>query len=166
METARSHNKSHCLAVRPEDFLAIADALYRFGAGQDLRDRPLFESAFSLDATLDFTAVAKKLGVTIPVFEGRQAIAEIILSTTSMLDTTHSIANARVTSYDGQHATLFALIEAQHLPRGDHGRHLLLKNILDVALSKAGDAWVIDRMKFDNAWLTGDPDVLFRTNAS
>lgn len=110
--------------------------------------------------------MAKKLGATIPVFEGRQAISDIILSTTSVLDTTHSIANPRVTSYDGNNATLFALIEAQHLPRGDDSRHLLLKNILNVALSKAGDAWVIDRMTFDNAWLAGDPQVLFQTNAS
>ena len=30
-----------------DDQLAIVDALYRFGAGQDLRDRALFESAFT-----------------------------------------------------------------------------------------------------------------------
>jgi hypothetical protein len=166
MEMAQSHHKPHHLAVPPEDFLAIVDALYRFGAGQDLRDRPLFESAFSAEATLDFTAVAKKLGATIPVFEGRQAITDIILSTTSSLDTTHSIANPRITRYGGNHATLFALIEAQHLPRGYHSRHLLLKNIVDVDLSKTGEAWVIDRMRFDNAWLAGDPDVLFQANAS
>ena len=32
--------------VDPRDRAAIVDALYRFGAGQDLRDRALFESAF------------------------------------------------------------------------------------------------------------------------
>lgn len=149
MEAAQSHNKSKHLAIPPEDFTAIVDALYRFGAGQDLRDRLLFRSAFSRNATLDFTAVAKKLGVTILVFEGRQVIAETILSTTSTLDTTHTITNPRVIRYDGEHAKLFALIEAQHLPRGDHSRHLLLKNILDVELSKADGTWVIDRMKFD-----------------
>ncbi|PSH69530.1 hypothetical protein CU102_09180 [Phyllobacterium brassicacearum] len=158
METIASFDKSHYLAVPPEHFL--------FGAGQDLRDRTLFESAFSEHATLDFTAVAKKLGVTIPVFEGRQAITDIILQTTSRLDTTHSIANPRVTEYDREHARLFAMIEVQHLPHGDHSRHLLLKNILDVKLSKSGDAWVIDRMKFDNAWLAGNPAVLFEDGAS
>ncbi len=84
--------------------------------------------------------MAKKLGFTIPVFEGRKAIADIILQTTSRLDTTHSIANPRVTEYDGVDARLFAMIEAQHLPRGDHSRHLLLKNILDVKLAKSGNA--------------------------
>jgi len=38
-------------AVDPTDQLAIVDALYRFGAGQDLSDRALFESAFAHDAT-------------------------------------------------------------------------------------------------------------------
>lgn len=140
METAASLDKNHYLAVPPEDFLAMADALYQFGAGQDQRDRPLFESAFSGHATLDFTSVAKKLGVTIPVFEGRKAIVDVILQTTSRLDTTHSIANPQVTEYDGVYARLSAMIEAQHLPRGDHSRHLLLKNILDVKLAKTGDA--------------------------
>lgn len=149
------------VAVPFEDRTAIIDALYRFGAGQDLRDRALFESAFSDDAKLDFTGPAQRLGVTIPVFEGRQAIADIVLSTTSKLDTTHSVTNPRVTAYDGQRASLFALVEAQHLPRGNHGRHLMLRNIFTVDLSKQRGHWLIDHMKIDNVWRTGDPTVLF-----
>jgi HAMP domain-containing protein len=86
---------------------AMTDALYRFGAGQDLRDRPLFESAFAPDASLDFTAVAAKFGVAIPVFEGRHAIADTIMAATEPLDTTHTITNVRVTAYDGNRAPLF-----------------------------------------------------------
>lgn len=162
METLQPYGKSNYLPVPPDDFIAMADALYRFCAGQDLHNRALFESAFSADARLDFTAVAAKLGVVIQVFEGLQSIADIILTTTDALDTTHSIANTRVTDYDGSRASLFALIEAQHLPRGDHSRHLLLKNILDVDLARQGDRWVITRMHFENAWRVGDPDVLFK----
>jgi hypothetical protein len=152
---------SHYLEVAANDRNAIIDALYRFGAGQDLRDRPLFESAFAADATLDFTGPAKRLGALIPVFEGRQAIADVILATTRELDTTHTLTNPRMTAYDGHHAQMFALIEAQHLPRGDHSRHLLLKNLLTVRLSRDAKQWQIDHMKFDNVWLTGDPSVLF-----
>ena len=43
------------------DRAEIIDALYRFGAGQDLRDRALFDSAFSRRAKLDFTGPAKRL---------------------------------------------------------------------------------------------------------
>ena len=104
------------------DALAIVDALYRFGAGQDLRDRALFESAFTEHATLDFTGPAWRLGASIPVFEDRHAIADTIFAAIGGLDTTHTVTNPRVTDYDGGHATLFALVEAQHLPRGDHAR--------------------------------------------
>jgi hypothetical protein len=147
--------------VSPADRMDIIDALYRFGAGQDLRDRRLFESAFSAYATLDFTGPARRLGVTLPVFSGREAIADTIFATIDDLDTTHTVTNPRVTAFEGDHATLFALVEAQHLPRHDHGRELLLKNIYTLDLSRHGDLWVIDRMVIDNVWWRGDPAVLF-----
>ncbi len=118
----------------PADHTEIVDALYRFGAGQDLRDRELFDSAFSGDATLDFIGPARRLGTTLAIFHGRQAIGDTVFETITKLDTTHTITNPRVTGYDGQHATLFALVEAQHLPRNDHSRHLMLKNIYTVSL--------------------------------
>jgi hypothetical protein len=142
------------------DRVEVIDALYRFGAGQDLRDRALFESAFGEHATVDFTGPARRLGATIPVFAGRTAIADTILGAVAALDTTHTVTNPRVT-LDGDHATLFALVEAQHLPRDDHGRNLLLKNVYRVALSRDGVRWVIDRMVIETVWLEGDPSVLF-----
>jgi hypothetical protein len=53
------------------------------------------------------------------------------------------------------------LVEAQHLPQGDHGRHLLLKNIYTVALSRQGTSWAMDHVRIDTVWFTGDPSVLF-----
>jgi hypothetical protein len=143
------------------DRAEIVDALYRFGAGQDLRDRRLFDSAFSARAKLDFTGPAKRLGATIPVFDGRQAIGDAIFSSIDELDTTHTVTNPRVTQYDSRHATLVALVEAQHLRREDHERHLLLKNIYTLNLSKVQDRWLIDHLRIDNVWMTGDPSVLF-----
>ena len=148
-------------AVDPVDQFAIVDALYRFGAGQDMSDRALFESAFAPDAVLDFTQPAKRLGLTIPVFKTRATIADTIFANIAGLDTTHTVTNPRITDYDGRHATLNALVEAQHLPRGDHSRHLMLKNIYRVELSRAVDAWVMDHVRIDNVWMDGDPKVLF-----
>ena len=148
-------------AVDPTDHILIVDALYRFGAGQDLSDRTLFESAFAHDAVLDFMQPAKRLGVDLAVFKSRAAIADAIFAAIAELDTTHTVTNPRITDYDGRHATLTALVEAQHLPRADHTRHLLLKNIYRVELSRAVDAWVIDHMKIDNVWMEGDAKVLF-----
>jgi len=90
------------------DRAEIVDAFYRFGAGQDLRDRRLFDSAFTLKAKLDFTGPARRLGASIPVFEGRQAIGDHVFSAIDALDTTHTVTNPRVTQYDGKHAQLSA----------------------------------------------------------
>lgn len=152
---------SHYLDIAPNTRAAIVDALYRFAAGQDLRDRALFESAFAPGARLDFTQPAQRLGATLPVFEGRASIADIVFSTLRELDTTHTVTNPRVTAYDGTAATLFALVEAQHLVKQDHRRYLTLKNIYTVELSKRGGQWLIDHMKIENVWLTGETSVLF-----
>lgn len=146
--------------VDPRERAAIVDALYRFGTGQDLRDRALFEPAFTAGATLDFTQPAQRLGATIPVFEGRQAIADGVFAAIGQPDTTHTVTNPRVAAYDGARATLFALVEAQHLPRDDHG-HLLLKNVYEMELVRADGLWAIAHMRIDNVWMTGDPAVLF-----
>ena len=151
----------HLPEVKPQDRAAIVDALYRFGAGQDLHDRALFESAFSEEATLDFTGPARRLGVEMPLLATRQAITEAIMAATGKLDTTHTVTNPRITAYDGERAELFALVEAQHLPRRDHSRHLLLKNIYTLEISRRDGRWTIDHMRIDNVWMDGDPAVLF-----
>jgi hypothetical protein len=142
------------------DLHEVIDALYRFAAGQDERDRELFESAFAPGATVDFTEPARRFGVSIPVFVGRTEIADTIMGTTAGLDTTHTVTNPRIRIQQDR-ATLSALVEAQHLPKHDPSRHLLLKNRYSVDLSREGRRWVIERMRIENVWFTGDPGVLF-----
>lgn len=150
----------------PAEFLAIVDALYRFGAGQDRRDRALFESAFAADARLDFTAPARRLGASISVFEGRQGIADTIFAAIGGLDTSHVVTNPRVIAYDGHHATLFALVAAQHLPRDHHQRHLLLQNRYVTELVRDDDGhWLVQHMHIEMIWHDGDPAVLFPPSA-
>jgi hypothetical protein len=137
----------------------ILDALLRFGAGQDLRDETLFRSAFADDAVLDFTQPAERFGVDVPPMKG---IAEIgqILTTLEPLHTTHTVTNPRI-EIDGDTARLFALVEAQHVRRDDPQRHLLLKNVYWVELSRSDSQWVIDVMTIDNIWYDGEGSVLF-----
>lgn len=142
------------------DSLQAIDALYRFAAGQDLRDKELFRSAWTADAELDFVQPARRLGVDLPPFRGRDNITESIMGSTAALTTTHTVTNPRV-ALDGDRATLFALVEAQHLPRADHGRHLLLKNIYWCDLAREQGVWRIRRMRIENAWMDGDSRVLF-----
>ncbi|HJV61043.1 MAG TPA: nuclear transport factor 2 family protein [Albitalea sp.] len=139
----------------------IVDTLYRFGAGQDLHDEALLASAFADDAELDFAQPAARLGVALPVMVGKAAIVPAIVAATSQLDTTHTVSNPRVQRHGHDEAELFALVEAQHLPQGDHVRHLLLKNIYRCRLRRTSQGWRITRMHIHNVWLTGDPNVLF-----
>ncbi|GAA4619718.1 nuclear transport factor 2 family protein [Actinoallomurus vinaceus] len=143
------------------DRAEILDALYRFGLGQDLKDKELFASAFAADAELDFRPAAARWGGRPPVMSGRDTIVTTILAMfTGRVDTTHQVTNPRV-AVDGDTARLTALVEAQHLLTADHGTFALLKNPYDVELVRDGDRWVIRRMRIENAWYTGDPTAIF-----
>lgn len=155
-----SHTTTPSTSTQDER-LQVVDAVYRFGAGQDLRDKELFRSAWASDAAeLDFVQPARKLGVELPPFKGRDAITEAIMGSTSSLTTTHVVTNPRVT-IDGDRARLFALVEAQHLPKDDHSRNLLLKNFYWCDLVREEGGWKIRQMRIENAWMQGDPRVLF-----
>jgi hypothetical protein len=136
----------------------VIDALYRFGLGQDLRDRELFASAFAADAVVDFRPAATKAGLDIPLMEGRDTIVDIILNPDNRIDT-HVVSNARV-ELDGDTARLTAIVEAQHLPKDDHSRHALLKNVYAVDAVRDGGRWVMRHVHIDNVWYTGDPRVI------
>ena len=142
-----------------ESKLAVVEALYRFAAGIDLRDRALLASALAEDAVSDFRPAAAKAGFEYPVLEGREIIVAALSESLSRLDTTHTVSNPRV-SIDGPKAHLEALVEAQHLPQNDHSRHYLMKNRYDIELVKQDDLWLIQRLTVDNVWITGDPTVL------
>jgi SnoaL-like protein len=148
-----AHRQQQLLATvaRIEDRVEIIDALYRFAAGQDLRDPALFSSAFAPSAELDFVQPAKQLGVDLPVFKGRDNIASSIQAALADIDTTHAVTNTRV-DINGDKASLFALVEAQHLPKSDRSRNLLLKNLYWVSLERAGERWAITGMRIENVW--------------
>ncbi|WP_331723705.1 MULTISPECIES: nuclear transport factor 2 family protein [unclassified Streptomyces] len=143
------------------DRTEITDALYRFGLGQDLKDKELFASAFAADAELDFRPAAARWGAEPPLMSGRDTIVTTILAMfTGRVDTTHQITNVRIT-VDGDTARLTALVEAQHLLTADPTTHALLKNPYDVDLVRDGERWVIRRLRIDNTWFTGEPTAIF-----
>jgi hypothetical protein len=141
------------------DTLAVAETLYRFAAGIDLRDNALLASAFAEDAVSDFRLAAAKAGFDYPVLEGRDVIVTALSSSLGHVDTTHSVSNPRV-NIQGNKASLEALVEAQHVLKNDPARHYLMKNRYNVNLVKLGNEWVIQRVTVDNVWRTGDLGVL------
>jgi hypothetical protein len=145
------------------DRVEVLDALYRFGLGQDLKDRALLASAFAADAELDFRPAAARWGARPPLMSGRDTIVTTILAMfTGRVDTTHQVTNPRV-AVDGDTARLTALVEAQHLLTADRSTFALLKNLYDVDLARDGDRWLIRRIRIANAWFTGTPAAIFST---
>jgi len=143
------------------DTHAVVDALYRFAAGIDLRDRKLLSSAFTDDAISDFRPAGAKAGFEYPVLQGRDAIVEALSTSLSGLDTSHSFSNPRVV-VDGDTARVDVLVEAQHVSRVDVTRQYLMKNRYDVVLARRDAGWEIKHVIVDNVWRTGDPGVLAR----
>ena len=150
---------SPSLTNEAADELAVIDALYRFAAGIDLRDKRLLSSALAENAISDFRPAAAKAGFEYPVIEGRDIIVAALTASLAKLDTTHSVTNPRVT-IDGDTARLDALVEAQHVSQDDHTRSYLMKNRYDVELARKDDGWVITRNTVDNVWRSGDISVL------
>jgi septum formation inhibitor-activating ATPase MinD len=150
---------SPSLTSEAADKLAVIDALYRFAAGIDLRDKRLLSSALAENAVSDFRPAAAKAGFEYPVIEGRDIIVAALTASLAKLDTTHSVTNPRVT-IDGDTARLDALVEAQHVSQDDHTLSYLMKNRYDVELARKGDGWVITRNTVDNVWRSGDISVL------
>jgi hypothetical protein len=147
------------LAPGGADTLAAIDALHRFAAGIDTRDRELFASALTDDAVLDLRPAATKAGFEFPLLEGKAVILDAVSTGLQACDTTHSVSNARV-AINGDEARIDALVEAQHVSRNDDRRHYLMKNRYDAELVRAGDIWLIARATIDNVWRSGDPAVL------
>jgi hypothetical protein len=159
--SATAADSANPLLREIRDRAEILDALYRFALGQDLKDRELLASAFATDAELDFRPAAARWGGHPPVMSGRDAIVTTILGMfTGRVDTTHQVTNPRV-ALDGDIARLTALVEAQHLLTPDHAVSALLKNLYDVELVRAGERWVVHRMRIHNVWYAGDPAGIF-----
>jgi SnoaL-like domain len=123
--------------------------------GLDAKDSNLLASAFSEKGVADFSPAASRIGIQFPPLEGRETIAGALGQFVSGLSTSHTVGNARVT-VTNDNAELQALVEAQHLPKADHSRHYLMKNVYTLSLSRKGSTWFIDQLSIDNIWADGD----------
>jgi len=142
-----------------ESKYAVIEALYRYAAGIDLKNRELIASAFTEDAVSDFRPAAAKAGFEYPLLQGKEIIIKALMDSLRPIVTTHSVNNPRVT-IEGDKARLEAIVEAQHVPESDPSRHYMMKNRYDVELQKTDEQWLISRVTVDNVWRTGDPSVL------
>lgn len=145
------------------DRFEIADAMHRYAFGLDHGDPDSLASAFTEDATIDFSAGAKKLGLDFPVLRGREAIVATLIPMLGPLDTSHTTSNLQI-EVSGDTATLHGYMMSQHFTPG-HGPKCssdfaLLMNRYDAELVRDGTRWRFKRVVIDNAWAQGDPGIL------
>ena len=142
-----------------DDYLGVADALLRFGAGVDRADERLLASAFTVDAVVDFGPCGRKLDLDFPVVAGRDDIVAFLASTGRTQTTSHVVTNARVHK-DGSSAKLRALVDATHISRRDPSRRFRMMNWYDLDLAADGRTWRARRLVIDNVWFSGEPNLL------
>jgi hypothetical protein len=151
------------LAQLASDRFEIADTLHRYAFGLDHNDADALASAFAEDCSFDFTPAGAKLGLEFPKLNGRDAVVKSLISLLGPLDTSHTVSNLQVeTSRDS--ATAHAYIMAQHFMPGDGPRrgteNALLMNRYHCELVRDGQKWRLNRVRIDNAWAEGDPEIL------
>ncbi|MEH2046417.1 nuclear transport factor 2 family protein [Nostoc sp.] len=141
------------------EHLEIMDALYRFGTGVDHNDPALIASAFSEDIVVDFGPCGCKIGLKFPLLTGHETVVGFLSANAGSQTTSHVITNGRV-HVEGDVARLRTLVDATHLPRGDHSRRCRMMNWYKVELIRDERLWRMRHLVIDNAWFTGDPQVL------
>ena len=97
--------------IVPVNYLGVVDTLYRFGAGVDTNDTKLLETAFTVDAVVDFSPCGRKMGLDFPVLTGAETIVHFLGESANSQITSHIITNGRVHS-TGDGAVLRALVDA------------------------------------------------------
>ncbi len=137
----------------------VMDALYRFGAGVDRNDGELLATAFSGDAVVDSGPCGHAMGLDFPVLTGGDAIVRFLRAAAEAQTTSHVITNGRA-QVDRDAVGLRALVDATHLPKGDHSRRCQMMNWYNVSLVKETDLWRMRRVVISSVWFTGDTQVL------
>ena len=151
------------LAQLSSDRFEIADTLHRYAFGLDHNHADSLASALTEDCRFDFTPAGKKLGIDFPRLTDRDAILKAVLPLIGPLDTSHTASNLQI-EISGDTATLYAYVMSQHfMPREGPQRgteYALLMNRYDCELVRDGQKWRFRRIKIDNAWSLGDPEIL------
>ena len=139
--------------------MLLLDVLYRFGAAVDTNNTGLLATVFSEDAIVDFGPCGRKMCLDFPVLTGAETIMHFLGASAKTQITSHVITNGRV-HLAGNETKLQALVDATHILRRDDSQRCQMRNWYQVELVELEKGWRIHRLTIDNAWFTGDPQVL------
>ncbi|MCU1394466.1 MAG: hypothetical protein JWM34_2894 [Ilumatobacteraceae bacterium] len=141
-----------------EDKLAVAECLYRYAAGVDTRDWPLYRSAFADEVEFDFSGYdAGRPAVTMaaddwvagvrPLFDGLAA-------------TQHMMSNPLV-ELDGDSAGIMMYVRAHHVrdPADPESSYTIGGHYRN-RLVRAGSEWRLTRVSLHVTWTLGHPEIM------
>ncbi|KAF2135990.1 uncharacterized protein K452DRAFT_292754 [Aplosporella prunicola CBS 121167] len=146
------------LSPAPTDREAIADTIHRFAQGIDHNDAPVFDSAFTSDATLCVNG---------PTYKGLPAIRENCFDVINKMDTLHQVTNIRINiAEDGVKASMTAYCLSQHFRSGmgmmPGQERLLAGTTYSADLVKDGSSWLwkFEKLVLKSTWAEGNWDVI------
>ncbi|KAK5061241.1 hypothetical protein LTR84_007783 [Exophiala bonariae] len=142
------------------------EALVRYTGGLDFADSEQLGSAFTSDAILDLTKFSK-LGMEIPILQGREAIVQTCMQTVGIpLDTTHSLSNFQFfPGADDDQLRVKCYAEAQHFRKGQglmqtDKDHYWSKSLYVALLTCEAGVWSINHLVIEPVWSIGNVAVL------
>ncbi|TPX66357.1 hypothetical protein SpCBS45565_g04506 [Spizellomyces sp. 'palustris'] len=146
------------------DHHQITSAIHRYAHGLDANDSASLSSAFTEDATLDFTPAATRIGISFPVMPGLPTILAVMLPTIGPLDTSHTVTNIQ-TNLHGDEGKLTCLIESEHYPasegpKAESVKHITLMNRYEAQVVRVGNEWKMKNVLVYNLWAVGDTSVI------
>ena len=133
-----------------DDFLEIAELLYRYARAVDTKDWDLYRSVFTDDAVIDYSSAGALAG-------SRDAVTEWLATGFAAIPMSmHYITNIEVLDHSGDAATVRAMFyNPMQLPGmkdlsycGGYYHHELVRTV---------DGWRSRSLREDNVWFTNAP---------
>jgi hypothetical protein len=159
------------LAQLANDRYEITDALHRYAFALDHDHPDTLSSVLTDNCRFDFTPAGKKIGIELPVLNGRDAIVQNVLPRIGPLQTSHTASNIQI-EISGDAASLTAYVMSQHF-MGQERDFALLMNRYDCELVRTSGPdsanrgkWRFKRITIDNAWFQGQIDILNASSMS
>lgn len=144
---------------RLADRADITDVVTRFAVALDTRDWPLFETCFAKTVTLEFPATVGTM--TLP----RSELSAVPSRFFPRLDATQHISANHQVAVDGDVATCFSTLYAQHYLRAANGDPVQRQIGYYLNHLRREDAWRIERCEQRVSWNEGNWQVYLHAEA-
>jgi hypothetical protein len=143
-----------------EDRLNVAETVYRYAYGVDLRDFALYRSIFAERVAFDFTSYH---GGEATVMTADEWVAGVRQLFTGLAATQHSMTNP-ITSIDGDTAACRMYVRAHHVyDADDPASWYTIGGYYDDTLVRSADGpvgWLLTGVTLTVLWRRGDPRIM------